>query len=233
MVLPTPPARTQSPNYNPSTRQRVPCENDTLVLSAPHVAKYSMPTLHQILTPDFIVFFPAELNRVCARHYGRESVTPSPKPHSDHPSPPPAVAPADGYSQGVNSGSTRPTYPGPHRRLDRRLRRPVMYIVLTSSNPSVFNPPVNSNIRQLNCQLAATVKLAPVWTHSERSWRPAFKMLGPAVTDMCSTTRIQLENMFLTVGGVTTTSQRIILVLAGHAAAHGATAAHTPATAHS
>ncbi|KAJ7083889.1 hypothetical protein C8R44DRAFT_903596 [Mycena epipterygia] len=54
----------------------------------------------------------------------------------------------------------------------------------------------------LDRQLAATPKLAPVWTHWEIGWRPAFRHIVPAITDMYSTHHVQLENTCLTVGGV-------------------------------
>ncbi|KAJ7132592.1 hypothetical protein C8R44DRAFT_731248 [Mycena epipterygia] len=73
--------------------------------------EFAASSLHQSLTPDSPIEY-VVCNDERAWLQCREFATPSPRPPSDHPSPPPVVAPAGGCSQSVYSGSTRPTYPG-------------------------------------------------------------------------------------------------------------------------
>jgi hypothetical protein len=54
----------------------------------------------------------------------------------------------------------------------------------------------------IDAQLAATLKLAPVWIYSEMSWRPAFRRLVSAHSRMHPSLYVQLGAMCLTVGGV-------------------------------
>jgi acyl-CoA synthetase (AMP-forming)/AMP-acid ligase II len=55
---------------------------------------------------------------------------------------------------------------------------------------------------QLDCQLAATPKLAPVWNYWVMSWWPAFSRLTPAGSDMYSALCFQLGTTWPPIGAV-------------------------------